>query len=157
MSGSPQLLEVGHITKAHGLRGEVVVNLVTDRTERLAAGAVLTTKKGPMTVTRSRRQGARFVVEFEGVATREAAEALAGVTLLAEPIDDPEALWVHELVGTLVVDLGGQEHGRCVAVLENPAHDLLELDSGALVPIVFVKHLVDGVVTIDPPEGLFEL
>jgi 16S rRNA processing protein RimM len=91
------------------------------------------------------------------VSTREAAEALAGTALLAEPIDDPDALWVHELVGTLVVDTKGTEYGRCLAVLENPAHDLLELESGALVPIVFVKQLVDGIVTIDPPDGLFEL
>ena len=47
--------------------------------------------------------------------------------------------------------------GRCTAVVANPAHDLLELDSGALVPIVFVVSNEPGRVVIDPPEGLFDL
>jgi 16S rRNA processing protein RimM len=42
-------------------------------------------------------------------------------------------------------------------VLDNPAADLLELDSGALVPVTFVVSAAEGVVTIDPPEGLFDL
>ena len=77
--------------------------------------------------------------------------------LMAEPIDDPEALWVHDLIGSNVVDTGGVDHGTCVAVVENPAHDLLELESGALVPVVFVESCVDGVTTIDPPPGFFDL
>ena len=43
------------------------------------------------------------------------------------------------------------------AVEANPAHDLLVLDSGALVPMVFVVEQRDGVVVIDPPDGLFDL
>ena len=47
--------------------------------------------------------------------------------------------------------------GRCTGVVANPAADLLELDSGALVPVVFVVDHTPGRVTIDPPEGLFDL
>jgi len=47
--------------------------------------------------------------------------------------------------------------GRVVSVEANPAHDLLVLDGGALVPMVFVVEQRDGVVVIDPPEGLFDL
>ncbi|MFM8380686.1 MAG: hypothetical protein ACKOA6_01660, partial [Actinomycetota bacterium] len=52
--------------------------------------------------------------------------------------------------------------GRCVSVVANPANDLLELEAGALVPVVFVSSVrTDGrggyVVTIDPPDGLFEV
>ena len=42
-------------------------------------------------------------------------------------------------------------------MIDNPAADLLELESGALVPASFVVSIADGVVTIDPPGGLFEL
>ena len=42
-------------------------------------------------------------------------------------------------------------------VESNPASDLLVLDSGALVPVVFVTGHAPGHVTIDPPEGLFDL
>jgi 16S rRNA processing protein RimM len=151
------LLEVGRITKAHGLRGEVVVALVTDRTDRLAAGATLQTPAGAALVVASSRpfQG-RHLVLFDGVADRAAAEALAGTRLLAEPVADADALWVHELVGAQVVQRDGRERGTVVAVEANPAHDLLVLDSGALVPVVFVLGLADGVCTIDPPDGLFD-
>ncbi len=63
---------------------------------------------------------------------------------------------MHDLIGSRVVEVGGLDRGACVAVIDNPAHDLLELDSGALVPVTFVVDNVDGVITIDPPEGLFE-
>ena len=56
-----------------------------------------------------------------------------------------------------VVGVDQQAYGRCVAVVANPAHDLLELESGALVPVVFIVDATAGLVTIDPPEGLFDL
>ena len=60
-------------------------------------------------------------------------------------------------MGSRVVEAGGTERGTCVGVLANPAHDILELDSGALVPVIFVTEFKDGVITIDPPDGLFDL
>ena len=96
-------------------------------------------------------------MKFAEVADRTAAERLANLPLYAEPIDDPDALWVHELIGARVVEVDGTERGRCVSVVANPAADLLELDSGALVPSVFVVSNVDGVITVDVPDGLFDL
>jgi 16S rRNA processing protein RimM len=95
-------------------------------------------------------------VRFAGIGDRTAAERFTDSRLFAAPIDDPAALWVHELVGANVVEVDGTERGRCLAVVENPAADLLELDTGALVPMSFVVTFADGVVTIDPPDGLFE-
>jgi 16S rRNA processing protein RimM len=152
-----ELLEIGRITKPHGVRGDVIVSLITDRLERVATGAELSTKKGPLTIVASRPHHGGFIVTFDGCNSREAAEALAGTVLSAAPLDDPDALWVHELIGTSVVDTQGVDHGKVVLVLENPAHDLLELEDGALVPVVFVKSCVDGVTIIDPPDGLFDL
>ena len=74
----------------------------------------------------------------------------------AEPLVEEGILWVHELVGSAVREVGGTERGMVVAVQANPAHDLLVLDDGALVPIVFVVSCAEGVTVIDPPEGLFE-
>jgi 16S rRNA processing protein RimM len=150
------LLEVGHVVRAHGLRGEVVVALVTDLDERLAPGAVLTTDRGDLTVVSSRPHQGKHLVTFEGVHDRTGAEALAGRVLRAEAVSDPDALWVHELVGSSVREVGGTERGRVVEVQANPAHDLLVLENGALVPAVFVVSCVDGVTLIDPPPGLFE-
>jgi 16S rRNA processing protein RimM len=150
------VLEVGRILRPHGLRGEVVVDLVTHRVERLAPGSVLATDKGPLTVEASRPHQERHLVTFAGVRDRTGAEALAGLVLRAEPVEDPDVLWVHDLVGSEVVEAGGVARGRVTAVVANPAADLLELESGALVPLVFVTATEPGRITIDPPDGLFE-
>jgi 16S rRNA processing protein RimM len=152
------LLEVGRIDKPHGVRGEVVVTLTTDRTERLEPGTVLYTDAGPVTVGSARRHQHRWIVALEGVSNREAAEALHGHVLRAEPLVDPDALWVHDVVGAEVATTDGRTWGRVVAVQANPAHDLLELDSGVLVPVVFVtdESGLPGRLVIEPPAGLID-
>jgi 16S rRNA processing protein RimM len=144
------------VTRPHGLRGEVVVDLTTDRVERLAPGTVLSSDAGDLTVAAARPHQRRWIVAFEGHADREAAERLRGLALRAETLDDPDALWVHDLVGSEVVTVDGDVAGTCVAVVANPASDLLELDGGALVPVVFVVERTSGRVVIDPPDGLLE-
>ncbi len=144
------------MVRAHGLRGEVVVALVTDIDERVAPGSVLSSDRGPLTVEASRPHQGRHLVTFAGVFDRTGAEALAGLTLRAEAVADPDALWVHDLIGSTVREVGGTERGTVVEVQANPAHDLLVLDDGALVPTVFVVTCEDGVTVIDPPEGLFD-
>lgn len=140
------------------MTGEVVVALTTDRTERLAPGTVLASDRGPLTVIASRPHQGRWLVTFDGVMGREAADAMRDVVLRAEPLDDPEALWVHELIGATVVDGAAVVVGVVTAVQDNPAGDLLVLDGSALVPIRFVVGWdPDRRVVIDPPEGLFDL
>jgi 16S rRNA processing protein RimM len=150
------VLELGRIVKAHGLRGEVVVDLITDRVERLEPGTGLWAGERMLEVVAARPHQRRWLVAFTGVGDRSAAEALAGLVLSGEPLDDPEALWVHDVVGTTVREVDGTERGTVVAVVANPAHDLLELDSGALVPVVFVRTSSEGITVIDPPAGLFD-
>ncbi len=142
------------MAKPHGLRGEVVVALSTNRPERVARGAVLHVDAGPLTVVSSRPHQHRHIVRFEGVDDRTAAEALHGQVLRAEPLEDPDALWVHELIGATVVDQHGTEHGTVTEVEVNPASDLLVLEGGALVPLTFVVERGDGRITVDVPEGL---
>ena len=147
---------MGRVVRAHGLRGELVVDLVTDRTDRLAPGARLETDGRFLTVNSSRPHQGRYLVTFDGVTDRAGADALVGSALRADAVDDPDAVWVHDLIGSVVREADGTERGRVVSVLANPAHDQLVLDSGALVPSVFVVSCVDGVTVIDPPDGLFE-
>lgn len=157
----PDRVLVGRITRAHGLRGEVLVDLLSSEPEvRLAPGTVLETDRGPLTVASARPHQDRWIVAFREAPDRNAAEGLRGTELRAEPLEDPDALWVHELVGATVVDAAGTERGRVVAVVANPAADLLELDGGALVPVTFVVGWADGGgrrLVVDPPEGLFDL
>ena len=153
----PTLLEVGRIGRAHGLRGDVVVTLTTDRLERLAPGAVLATDRGDLEVRSARAHQDRWIVAFAGSDTREDADRLRGLTLRAEAVEDPDEMWVHDLIGAEVVTVDGESVGRCSGVVANPAADLLELDTGALVPVTFVVDHTRDRVTIDPPEGLFDL
>ncbi len=140
------------------MRGEVFVQLITDNPARVEPGARLRTPDRELTVETARvASNGRRVVKFAEIADRTAAEKYANVALYAEPIHDPDALWVHELIGGAVVEVDGTDRGRCVSVIANPASDLLELDSGALVPSVFVVSNVDGVITVDVPDGLFDL
>lgn len=151
------LLVVGHIRKAHGLKGEVVVRLTTNRSERLEPGAVLSTADATLTVVSSRPKDADHLVFFEGIATREAAELLRGAELRAKHLDDPDELWVHELIGAAVVDQTGADRGTVIEVQANPASDLLVLESGALVPVAFVVEASGDVINVEVPDGLFEL
>ena len=99
----------------------------------------------------------RWLVTFAEIDDRVVAQRYTNVPVYAEPLDDADELWVHELIGTPVVEVDGTPRGTCVSVVANPAADLLELDSGALVPVVFVvEHTAERIV-IDPPAGLFEL
>ncbi len=136
------------------------IDLITDRTERVAVGARLQVGGRWFVVAAARHAGTRWLVHFEGIDDRTAAEPLANLALLADPLDiEPGAgdLYVHDLIGSEVVDTAGTSYGRCTSVLANPAHDILELDDGSLVPVVFVVSAEPGRVVIDPPQGLFDL
>ena len=160
-------LTIGRIGRAHGLRGEVAVTYSSNRPERHAPGAVCFVGDRELVVVQSRPHQGRMLVCFAGVDDRTAAEALHGRTLTADRLGDAVALdegefWVHELVGATVVDPAGTALGHVTSVEANPAHDLLVLDSGTLVPMVFVveqETADDGavVVVVDPPEGLLDL
>jgi 16S rRNA processing protein RimM len=150
------LLEIGQIVKPHGLRGEVIVRLTTNRSERMAAGVILDSDRGPMEILHASPHQGRFIVAFDGVFDRDGAEALRGLLLRAEPIDDEGALWVHELIGAEVVGVDGRAYGTVEAVEANPASDLLVLPGGGLVPLTFVVSQEPGRVVIDPPLGLLD-
>ena len=152
------LLEVGRILRAHGVHGEVVVRFTSDREERRAVGATVIGPAGSLTVERARHTpGGDWVVKYAEVPDRRAAEAMHGSVLRAEPIDDPDELWVHELLGSVVVDQDGQERGRVVEVHDGAASDLLLLDTGHLVPVTFVVGHEPGRISVDVPDGLFDL
>jgi 16S rRNA processing protein RimM len=152
-------LEVGRIGRAHGLRGDVVVTPVSNIPERFAVGATLWVDGQVHEIVSSRPNQHRYVIRFADVDDRNGADALRGKLVEAEPLGEaPEGeFWVHELIGSEVHDRAGAPLGRVVAVEANPAHDLLVLDGGALVPMVFVVSSESGVVVVDPPEGLFDL
>ena len=153
-----RLLEVGRIIKAHGIRGEVIVDLVSNRPDqRLAVGSVLSSDRGDLEVLTATPHQGRWIVAFVGIPDRNAAETYRGTLLSAPPLEgDDGTLWVHELIGSEVFDLAGRSYGPVEAVEANPASDLLVLAGDRLVPLVFVKTRLPGRVVIDPPPGLLD-
>lgn len=163
-AGTPRRLEVGRVGRPHGLHGETAVTFVSDRVERTAPGAVLFAPMSDGTertlvIETARPHQGRWLLRFTGVDDRTAAEALRGVILSADelPSASIDELWVHQLVNAHVYDASGAEIGQVVAVQANPAHDLLVLDGGALVPVTFVVEHEPGRVVVDLPDGLLEL
>ncbi|MEN5073929.1 ribosome maturation factor RimM [Isoptericola cucumis] len=164
-------LVVARIGRAHGLRGEVALDLRTDTPEeRLATGTVLQTDPpatGPLTVTGSRVHQDRWLVTFAEASDRTAAEALRGVELVVEADDSAEddAWYPHELQGLRVELEDGTVVGEVVTLEHLPAHDALvvaePLPTGevrTLVPFVHaIVPVVDvpaGRVVLTPPGGL---
>ena len=167
------LVTVGRIGRAHGIRGEVIVEVRTDSPDiRFVTGARLTTepeRAGPLTVRQSRWHSGRLLVKFAGVADRAGAEALRGVLLLTE-VDaderpaDPDEYFDHQLLGLRAITADGDEVGVVTDVLHLPDQDLLVISriGGAEVLVPFVAALVPeidlarGQVLIDPPRGLLD-
>ncbi|SOD64598.1 16S rRNA processing protein RimM [Streptomyces zhaozhouensis] len=168
-------LVVARVGRAHGIKGEVTVEVRTDEPElRLAPGEVLTTEPagvGPLTVESGRVHGGRLLLRFAGVGSRDAAEALRNTLLVAEVDpdqlpDDPEEFYDHQLVGlTVVTARGGAEVGTVREVSHLPGQDLLVVagPEGGEVFVPFVEAIVPevdlerGRVVVDPPPGLLEL
>ncbi|WP_282700983.1 ribosome maturation factor RimM [Streptomyces sp. CC219B] len=166
-------LVVARIGRAHGIKGEVTVEVRTDEPElRLAPGAVLATDPaatGPLTVETGRVHSGRLLLRFEGVRDRTAAEALRNTLLIAEV--DPEELpededeyYDHQLIDLDVVTKDGAEVGRITEISHLPSQDLfiVERPDGSEVMIPFVEEIVTEIdlaeqkAVIDPPPGLID-
>jgi 16S rRNA processing protein RimM len=161
-------LIVAVVGRAHGLRGEVGLDLRTDAPEeRFALGAVLTTQPasaGPLTVVGTRTQQGRWYVQFAEVSDRSGAEALRGTTIVAESAetDDEDAWYPYELAGLRAEHVDGRVLGEIVGLEHLPAHDMLVLrePDGARTLVPFVRAIVPvvdvpgGRVVLDPPGGL---
>ncbi len=168
-------LVVGRISRPHGVRGEVSVEVRTDEPElRFKPGAVLATEPavaGPLTVQSRRWHSGRLLVSFAGVADRDLAEELRGVLLVIDSSEvaasgDPDEFHDHELVGLAVVTTAGlpvgtvtdvRHHGQDLLVVagdSRPEHDEILIPFvSAMVPEV---DLPGGRLVIDPPPGLLD-
>jgi 16S rRNA processing protein RimM len=160
---------VGVVGPAHGIKGEVYVEPRTDEpARRFAAGAVLATPDGTMTVDTSRDHSGRLVVRFAELADRNAAEGARGTELRAlvdrsETPEDPEEFYDHQLVGLRVETVQGEAVGELLRIEHNGAQDLLVIGTPrgevlfpfvtALVPDV---DLVGGRIVLDDRPGLLQ-
>jgi len=172
-SADGDLVAVGRVGKAHGVRGDVFVTPWTDNPgERFVPGAAFFTDPqhhAPLVVAAARDHSGKLVVHFDGIDSRNDAETIRGVLVLmpaAErpPIEDPDEFYDSDLVGLTVYLTDGSELGPVTDVIHSPADSLLSIDVAGrevLVPFrrafVPVVDLAQRRIEIDPPEGLLEL
>lgn len=176
---------VATIGKAHGLRGEVALNLRTDQpAERLLAGTVFDVAPGnprgtgaaagplprQLTLASTRTQQDRWYARFEEIPDRTTAESLRGAELSLEldaeqeSEEDPDAWYASQLEGLPVRHVDGRELGVVTGLQHYPAQDLLlvRTPDGRRVQLPLVEQLVPeidlerGEILADPPGGLFE-
>ncbi|MEU4803471.1 ribosome maturation factor RimM [Actinosynnema sp. NPDC023587] len=166
---------VGRVAKAHGITGELAVDVRTDSPElRFALKSALIAKlrdgtSRTLTVAAARNHSGRLLVRFEEVLTRDVAETLRGTLLLAStddlpPTGDPDEFYDHELEGLRAELPDGTELGKVREIVHGLGGELLVIDRAeggqALVP--FVRQIVPtvdvrgGRVVVDPPEGLLD-
>jgi 16S rRNA processing protein RimM len=166
-----ELLLVGRVARAHGIRGQVIVNPETDFVEdRFRVGHVLLVgpedRPVPRRITEARVQQGRPVVALEGIATMNDANELAGLDIWLPASSIPPlpegTFYRHDLVGC-EVRASGRAVGKVVAV-NGPidrSHLVVEGQRGEIL-IPLVDHIcvkvdpANGVIEVNPPEGLLE-
>lgn len=173
MGGSPDLLLIGRVARAHGNKGQVIVNPETDFAgERFAEGNVLIVehagRQSERRIASVRFQQGRPIIALDGVDTMNDAEALAGAELKmpasALPPLPPRTFYRHDLVGCEVRTKDGRTVGTVTGIegtLERSLLVIARQGGDVMVPMVDAICLsVDPAgktIVIDPPEGLLEL
>ena len=172
------LITVGRVGKAHGIRGSVTIQVLTDEPEsRFVVGSPITTEPTlpqPLVIAGLKWHSGRLLMDFEGITDRTAAESLRG-TLLQVEVDqferpeDPDEYYDHQLVGLNVRTVNGELLGTIAEISHLPAQDLLVVTPVAAVDestgpkaeylIPFVQAIVMSVdletgLIVDPPLGL---
>ena len=169
-------LVVGRVVKAHGIAGEVIVEVRTDDPDiRFVAGSSLRgrpSRGGPESryvVESAREHSGRLLLRLDGIVDRGAADALRGTLFIVDsqelpPIEDPDEFYDHQLEGLQVVTTAGSAVGSVAEVLHTAAGELLSVradEREVLVPfvsaIVTSVSLADRTIVIDPPDGLLDL
>jgi 16S rRNA processing protein RimM len=127
------LVRVGRVGKPHGLDGSFFVENGSEDEERFVVGARLHVDGEPAQVVDSKRSGGRRVIRLDREAARGAELAVPRSEL---PPPGEDEYYEFQLVGLTVEEDGGRTLGRVTSVQPGPANDVLELDSGLLLPLV---------------------
>jgi 16S rRNA processing protein RimM len=127
------LVKVGRVGKPHGLDGSFFVEHASEETERFAKGGTLHVDGDPATIVASKRSRGRPVIRLDREAPRGAELAVPRDQL---PPAGEDEYYEFQLVGLPVEEEGGRALGSVAAVIPGPANDVLELDSGLLLPLV---------------------
>ena len=159
----PDLLAVGRVARAHGLRGRVLIAPYNPDSSGLARVRRMWVGGQELEVERAERVNLGYLVAFRGVSDRDRADALRGQEVQVEraelPALEADEMYAVDLIGYEVSDPAGTVHGVVENLEEAGAQDLLRLRGGGLVPLALVKEVQPEArrIIVDAPEGLFDL
>ncbi len=165
-----ELIYLGTITKAHGLRGDLKVHTEDEREGRFQPGMKLLANPGeiPLTVRRVSGRGLMSILTFEEIESLEQAQSLLHKDLFIEEdqLQAPEEgqFYIKDLVGCHLVDQAGRDYGLLKQVLTYPVNDVYEVETprGRLVYVPAIQSIVQKIdidqktIFIEPMEGLFD-
>ncbi|MEP6910667.1 MAG: ribosome maturation factor RimM [Actinomycetota bacterium] len=128
-----ELVMVGRVGRPHGLAGAFVVENASDDPARYAVGATLLAGGRAAEVVESKRAGGKRVIRLDREVERGTPLEVERATL---PEPEAGSYYAFQLVGLEVHEQGGALLGRVVEISTNPANDVLELDTGLMLPLV---------------------
>jgi 16S rRNA processing protein RimM len=159
----PDLLAVGRVARAHGIRGRVLIAPYNADSDGLAHVRRMWLGEREFEVERAERVNLGYLVALRGVADRDQAGALRGEEVRVDRAELPALqegeMYAIDLIGYEVSDPQGTVRGVVEDVEEAGPQDLLRLQGGTLVPLALVKEVQPQArrIVVDAPEGLFEL
>lgn len=172
MAGPAELLAVGRVARAHGVRGRILVAPYNPESEGVElASALWLSRDGAaprrVEIERAERVHLGYLVALRGVDGRDAAERLRGEEVLVArdelPVLDADEVYAVDLVGMAVLDAAGVRRGQVTSLETAGRQELLavrtEGGSDALVPLALLREVREAAreIVIDVPEGLFEV
>ena len=159
----PELLAVGRVARAHGVRGRILIAPYNAGSQGLGQVRRLWLGNREFEVERAERVHLGYLVALRGVGDREQAAELRGQEVRVDraelPALDEGEMYAVDLIGYAVSDPEGKLHGVVEDLEEAGPQDLLRLQGGALVPLGLVKEVQPEQrrIVIDAPPGLFDL
>lgn len=159
----PDLLAIGRVARAHGVRGRVLIAPYNAESEGLQGARTLWLGERAFEVDRAERVHLGYLVALRGIGDRDQAEALRGLEVKVDrgelPALGKDEMYAVDLIGYAVSDPEGTVHGVVEDVEEAGAQDLLRLEGGRLIPLGLVKEVQpeERRIVVEAPEGLFDL
>jgi len=168
VSGKPDFVAIGKLTRPHGVHGEMFLEILTDFPDRLKPNGIVFTGEhhDPQVINSMRSHKNGLIVAFDGIHDPETVGKLRNQYVFVQSKNIPSLpegeYYHHELIGLRVLTADDQELGQLIQILQTGANDVLVVQTPAkaeiLIPYIdeIIKKidLEKGMILIDPIPGL---
>ena len=166
--GEPVFVMVGQMRRPHGVKGEILMEIMTDFPQRLKAGTTIYVGEGhqPFQIAHRRAVEKGLLLSFDGFTDCDQVAILTNQAVYV-PVSTlpplPEGQYYHhQLIGLSVIDDSGTELGKIVEIIETGANDVYVVHSAdgeeillpVLPEVILEVDLVKGAMRVRPPEWL---